>query len=154
MNTKRTIEYSRVLKITLTIIAFLLIAKAQAQQTSTDTAWKLKYYRQHTVPPAYPKTLTVAQDGSGDYITIQGAVNAVRDLSQEQVTIFIKKGIYHEKLVIPSWKEKISLVGEDKENTIITNDDYSGKDYPGGQDAFGRIKFSTYTSYTVLGLWF
>ncbi|MFI5158319.1 MAG: pectinesterase family protein [Sphingobacteriales bacterium] len=98
----------------------------------------------------YPTHFTVAQDGSGNFKTIQEAINAVRDLSQQQVTIFIKKGIYHEKLVIPSWKTKISLVGEDKEHTIITNNDYSGKANPGGKDAFGKDKFTTYTSYTVL----
>ncbi|WP_461451573.1 pectinesterase family protein [Mucilaginibacter sp.] len=98
----------------------------------------------------YPTHFTVAQDGSGDFKTIQQAVNAVRDLSQQQVIIFIKKGIYHEKLVIPSWKTKISLVGEDKENTVITNADYSGKANTGGTDAFGKDKFTTYTSYTVL----
>jgi pectinesterase len=97
-----------------------------------------------------PKELTVAQDGSGNYKTIQEAVNAVRDLGQWRVTIRIKKGIYHEKLVIPSWKTKISLIGESAENTIITNSDYSGKDVPNGKDAFGNAKMSTYTSYTVL----
>jgi len=98
----------------------------------------------------YPTHFTVAQDGSGDFKTIQEAVNAVRDLSQQQVTINIKPGVYHEKLVIPSWKTKISLIGEDKEHTIITNSDYSGKANPGGKDAFGKDKFTTYTSYTVL----
>lgn len=98
----------------------------------------------------YPTHFTVAQDGSGDFKTIQEAINAVRDLSQVQVIIHIKKGIYHEKLVIPSWKTKISLVGEEKENTIITNDDHSGKPNPGGKDEFGKEKFTTYTSYTVL----
>jgi pectinesterase len=96
------------------------------------------------------KEITVAQDGSADFKSIQEAVNAVRDLGAIQVPIHIKKGIYHEKLIIPSWKTHISLIGEDKENTIITNDDYSGKSVPGGKDAFGRDKFSTYTSYTVL----
>lgn len=99
---------------------------------------------------ARPKELTVAQDGSGNYKTIQEAVNAVRDLGQWRVTIHIKKGIYHEKLVIPSWKTKISLVGESAGNTIITNSDYSGKAVLGGKDAFGNAKMSTYTSYTVL----
>ncbi|MEO6522805.1 MAG: pectinesterase family protein [Mucilaginibacter sp.] len=98
----------------------------------------------------YPKDLTVAQDGSGQYKTIQEAVNAVRDLSQQIVNIHIKKGVYHEKLVIPSWKTKVHLIGDDKDGTIITNADFSGKLYPGGSDAFGRDKFSTYTSYTVL----
>jgi len=100
--------------------------------------------------PLPPTELTVAQDGSGNYKTIQEAVNSVRDLGQKQVTIHIKKGIYHEKLVIPSWKTHISLVGESAENTIISNNDYSGKAVTGGKDAFGKDKMTTYTSYTVL----
>jgi pectinesterase len=99
---------------------------------------------------AYPSSFTVAKDGSGNFKTIQEAVNAVRDLSQQQVTILIKKGIYHEKVVIPSWKTKISLVGESQDSTIISWNDYSGKLVPGGLDAFGRDKFTTYTTYTVL----
>lgn len=86
-----------------------------------------------------PATLTVAQDGSGDYKTIQEAVNSVRDLSQRRVTIHIKKGVYHEKVVVPSWKTSISLVGESKDSTIISWNDFSGKG-----------KFTTYTSYTLL----
>ena len=121
-----------------------------AQQTSTDTTWKLKLREKGLPVPPYPKTLTVSQDGSGDYKTIQEAVNAVRDLSQEQVIIYVKPGTYREKLVIPSWKKKVSLVGENSLTTIITNSDFSGKDNPGGSDAFGRVKYSTYTSYTVL----
>lgn len=97
-----------------------------------------------------PKDITVAQDGSGNYKTIQEAVNSVRDLGPYRVTIHIKKGVYHEKLVIPSWKTKITLLGEDKGNTIITNGDFSGKANPGGKDEFGKDKFTTYTSYTVL----
>jgi pectinesterase len=97
-----------------------------------------------------PKEISVAQDGSGNYTTIQEAVNSVRDLGQERVVIHIKNGIYHEKLVIPSWKTKISLIGEDKDNVVITNNDYSGKAFPGGKDLFGRYQFSTFTSYTVL----
>jgi len=97
------------------------------------------------------KQITVAQDGSGDFKTIQEAINAVRDLSQQQVPIYIKKGVYHEKVVIPSWKTHISLIGEDRAQTIITNADYAGKPIPnGGTDASGHNKFNTYTSYTVL----
>lgn len=91
------------------------------------------------------KDIIVAKDGSGNYKTIQEAVNAVRDLRQERVTIHIKNGIYKEKLVIHSWKTNISLIGESKENTIITNNDYSGKPVQGSPD-----KFTTHTTYTVL----
>jgi len=93
--------------------------------------------------------LVVAADGSGDYPTIQEAVNAVRDFTLFRVTIFIRKGVYHEKLCIPTWKCSITLEGEDRDSTIITNSDYSGKAYP-GKDASGRDKFGTFTSYTVL----
>lgn len=98
-----------------------------------------------------PKELKVAQDGSGDYKTIQEAVNAVRDLGQLRVKIYIAKGIYHEKLIIPSWKTAISLIGADQNGTVITNSDYSGKSMPGAtKDLYGNDKFSTYTSFTVL----
>lgn len=96
------------------------------------------------------KDLTVALDGSGDYRSIQEAINAVRDLGPRQVTIHIKKGVYHEKLVIPPWKTGISLAGENADSTVIINDDYSGKPAACGKDAFGRTKMSTFTSYTLL----
>ena len=38
--------------------------------------------------------------------------------------------MYHEKLIIPSWKTNIALMGESKENTIISYNDYSGKLLP------------------------
>jgi pectinesterase len=118
-------------------IYFLLMLQLFIAQTFAQQTW--------------PKYLTVAQDGSGNYKTIQEAVNAMRDFSQERVTIFIKKGVYKEKLVIPSWKTNISLVGESRDSTIITYDDYSGKPLPGGKDVTtGRDKFSTFNSYTVL----
>ena len=101
-------------------------------------------------PATYPSSFTVAQDGSGNFRTIQEAINAVRDLSQLRVTIHIRNGVYREKLVIPSWKTMILLEGESRDSTIITYDDYSGKENPGGKDAFGKDKFTTYTSYTVL----
>jgi pectinesterase len=100
--------------------------------------------------PKYPATITVAQDGNGNYKTIQEAVNSVRDLGEKEVKIYVKNGTYKEKLIIPSWKIKISIIGENTENTIITFDDYSGKTNPSGKDAFGNAKFSTYTSFTVL----
>lgn len=96
------------------------------------------------------KDLVVAQDGSGDFKNIQDAINAVRDLGPRQVTIHIKKGIYHEKVIIPSWKTGISLVGDDSGNTVIVYSDYSGKPVNCAIDAYGSTQISTYTSYTLL----
>src|SRR4051794_26244787 len=101
-------------------------------------------------PVTYPSSFTVAQDGSGNFKTIQEAVNAGRDLSQQQVTIYIKKGVYHEKLVLPPEKTNISLVGEDPAQTFITNNDFSGKPKPVSANPPAKDTFRTYTSYTVL----
>ncbi|SFE16706.1 pectinesterase [Chitinophaga sp. CF118] len=96
------------------------------------------------------KYIVVAKDSSGDFTTIQEAVNAVRDFSYFPVKIFIKKGVYNEKLIIPSWKTGITLQGEDRDSTIITNADYNGKLFPGGKDPAGKDKFGTFNSHTVL----
>ncbi|WP_231425285.1 MULTISPECIES: pectinesterase family protein [Pedobacter] len=95
------------------------------------------------------KIITVAKDGTADFQTIQSAVNSVRDHLQGKVTIKVSDGIYHEKLVIPAWKKNIRILGANKDRTIITGDDYSGKDFP-TKDFTGNSKYSTYTSYTVL----
>lgn len=98
---------------------------------------------------AIEQRFTVAQDGSGDFKTIQEAVNAVRDHSERKAFITVKKGIYREKLVIPAWKKNIVLTGAGKENTTITNSNFSGQDFS-GKDFTQNEKYSTYTSYTVL----
>lgn len=88
--------------------------------------------------------ITVAKDGSGDFTSIQKAINSIRDLGPAEALIFIKSGTYPEKVVIPSSKHKIILQGEDKDNTIITNNDFSGK-----PDAFNE-RMTTFNSYTLL----
>ncbi|KDN54232.1 pectinesterase family protein [Flavobacterium seoulense] len=90
------------------------------------------------------KKITVAQDGSGDYKTIGDAIEAA-NTDNGVVVIYIKNGIYKEKLVILSSKKGLELQGENKDKTIITNDDYSGKLNPNSKRNFG-----TSDSYTLL----
>jgi pectinesterase len=84
----------------------------------------------------------VAKDGSGNFKTIQEAVNACRDYAERDYLIFVKNGVYEEKLVIPTWKKRLIIVGENVDSTIITFNDYSGK-----IDSTGR-KHNTFTSFT------
>ncbi|HEY3429448.1 MAG TPA: pectinesterase family protein [Cyclobacteriaceae bacterium] len=97
-----------------------------------------------------PTKITVAQDGSGDFKTVQEAINSCRDLGQTLVTIHIKKGTYREKLVIGSEKTAIKLIGESRDSTIITYDDFSGKPFQSGMEIPGKEKHSTFTSYTMI----
>lgn len=68
----------------------------------------------------------VAQDGTGDFRTVQEAVNAVPDFRKAGPTrIFIRKGVYKEKLVIPNTKDGVQLYGED--GTVLSYDDFAQK---------------------------
>ncbi len=64
------------------------------------------------------KKIIVAVDGSGDFKTIQDAINSLPDSSATPRTLFIKKGIYSEKLFVS--KPNIVFEGENREKTIIT----------------------------------
>jgi len=70
--------------------------------------------------------IVVAQDGSGKYKTVQEALDAVPMNNGKPVSIFIKNGFYKEKLLLPATKNFVTLIGEDRFNTILTYDDHPG----------------------------
>lgn len=76
---------------------------------------------------AKPHFLVVAKDGSGNYTTVQQAINAVPDFSQDTTVIFIKDGIYKEKIMVPASKRLVKLVGENEDSVILTYDNYASK---------------------------
>lgn len=70
--------------------------------------------------------IVVAKDGSGDFFTVQEAIDAVPDFRKNvRTTIVIRKGVYKEKLVVPACKINISLVGE--EGAVLTYDAYASQ---------------------------
>jgi pectin methylesterase-like acyl-CoA thioesterase len=79
--------------------------------------------------------VVVAKDGSGDFTTIQEAINAAPAGRTTPYVIFIKNGKYKEVVTIPSSKPFLQLMGESVAGTIITYDNYSGKLIPGGGGA-------------------
>jgi pectinesterase len=83
--------------------------------------------------------MTVSKDTSdGDFTSIQEAVNSCKSFPDVRITIFVKKGTYKEKVEINSWNTRITLLGEDKDSTIIT-----------WNDAAGRKKNGTFWTYTM-----
>lgn len=87
--------------------------------------------------------ITVAQDGSGDYTTVQAALDAIPSKNKKPVTVFIKTGVYKEKILLDSLKHHVTLIGEDKYTTILTYDDHTGKLAPGGDTINTRTSWST-----------
>lgn len=87
-------------------------------------------------------TFTVALDGSGDFTSIQEAINQCQSFPYEPITIFIKNGIYKEKVKVHEWNSNLHLIGESKEKTVITFDDNFKKTNLG--------RNSTFFTYTLL----
>ncbi|WP_438865393.1 pectinesterase family protein [Neptunicella sp.] len=71
--------------------------------------------------------ITVAQDGSGDYTSIQQAINHTKSFPDKRITIRIGKGIYQEKVVVYAWNTRLSLIGAGPQQTIIRFDDHFNK---------------------------
>ena len=88
------------------------------------------------------KKIIVAWDGSGNYQTVQTAFNATPLNNKKPIIIYIKNGVYKEKLHLDSSKNFITLIGEDKFNTILTYDDHSGKVSPNGDSINTRTSWS------------
>ncbi|MEX1384243.1 pectate lyase [Lutibacter sp.] len=95
--------------------------------------WKKKYLvttdKKETVKKKLNNeyNVVVTKDGSGDYSSIQDAINNSKSFPYERVIINIKNGVYNEKVHVYSWNTKVSFIGESKENTIITYNDYFDK---------------------------
>lgn len=71
--------------------------------------------------------IVVAQDGSGDFKTVQEAINAVPDFRKKKTTVFIRNGFYREKLIISETKDSLVIIGEDKDKTILSYNNFASK---------------------------
>lgn len=83
-------------------------------------------------------TIVVSRDGTGDFRTLQEAIESPRAFMDFTVTIYIKNGVYKEKVIVPSWLENIQIIGEDRDKTIITYDDHANIN-----------KMGTFRTYTI-----
>lgn len=90
-----------------------------------------------------PDTIVVARDGTGQFRTVDEAIEVCRAFMEYHKVIFVKRGIYKEKLVVPQWLTNIEICGEDRDQTIITYDDHANIRIPGTDRKMGT--FRTYT---------
>ena len=72
-----------------------------------------------------PDTIVVARDGTGEFRTITEAIEVCLAFMDYHKVIYIKKGTYKEKVILPQWLQNIELCGEDRNETVITYDDHA-----------------------------
>ena len=109
-------------------------------------------------PKPQPKVYdaVVSADGSGQYASVQSAIDAAPTGRTTPWLIFIKKGRYNEHIVVPESKPHIHLIGQDRDETVITFPSMLVQPQPTG--AIRRIGPVLYTTrhllYTAkMGVW-
>ena len=69
--------------------------------------------------PANAASLIVAADGSGDFVTVQGACDFIPNGNTNPVIVNIRNGIYTEIVRLNS-KNSVTFIGQDRQQTMIS----------------------------------
>ena len=84
----------------------------------------------------YRTELVVARDGSGDFTSIQAAIDETKSFPERTITIHIRNGVYREKVRIPPWNPHLRLIGESMEGTVVSWDDHFQQIHRGRNSTF------------------
>ncbi len=76
---------------------------------------------------AHTYDFVVDQSGKGNFLTVQEAFDAVPYLRKAETRIFIKEGVYKEKLTLTPTKTNVTIIGENVNSTILTYDDFASR---------------------------
>ena len=135
-------EYRKMLifnkiSITATVMA-IAMGVAVALSTPAMAEWAVADGRspaeaaEQTLSGRGAAEIVVAADGSGDYKTLQEAINATPDYSHGKwTTIRVRSGSYREEVIIPSCKRCLKITGDDAGSTVITFGKYARQMWPG-----------------------
>ncbi|MEV0977050.1 pectinesterase family protein [Streptomyces sp. NPDC049915] len=91
------------------------------------------------------KTLTVAKDGTGQYTSVQAAVNAIPANNTSRVVIAVAPGTYRETVKVPSTKPHVTIqgTGGSRKDTVIVYNNASGTPKPDGSGTYGTAGSAT-----------
>ncbi|MDR0845546.1 MAG: pectin esterase [Tannerella sp.] len=84
--------------------------------------------------------IVVDRNGTGQFRDIQEALESIRAFDPKgTITVFVKNGVYKEKLVLPTYVCNVRIIGESRDKTIISYDDHANIN-----------KMGTFRTYTFL----
>ncbi len=124
-----------------------LLAAHNAANTPTlgsDVGWTPQFYLKIDPTRLVPdlvrqdagarSTITVSQNGKGDFSSVQAAINAVPVNNAMATTVLINAGVYHEVVNVPANKPYLTLLGSTRRarDTVIAYDNWSGTPNPAG----------------------
>ncbi|KAI6695834.1 hypothetical protein NL676_023544 [Syzygium grande] len=120
MASSRSIKFLRLCN-PCTWILLLLLHTKSTEGLADDSDW-LRRIGANAAP--YPMIFVDSSGRLGNFTTIQSAINSVPSNNTNWVCIYIKKGIYREKVRIPKDKPYIILKGQAKRTTQVVWDDH------------------------------
>jgi pectin methylesterase-like acyl-CoA thioesterase len=139
----QSLAYGQSYYVTMDAGTFTDAAGDQSSAITDPSAWQ--FTTKASAPPAGTAMLTVAADGSGDFCTVQGAINFVPANNTQRVFILVRKGTYTEIDNVASNKPFITIYGEDRNQTVIqypNNNTFQAQNNPGGGHTNNRYLFN------------
>jgi hypothetical protein len=109
--------------------------------------WPWTFSTKRSAPAVNVTRVTVAADGSGDFNTVQGALDFAPDHPSRRITIFIRNGEY-EEIVFFQHKSNLTLRGEDRDKVQVGYSDNSAFNPP-QPGPNRRCAFSVYDSTDI-----
>ena len=132
---------SRASKLSVCLFLLFLLSGPQYSLAHGIVGEKSLSPRQASLSP-HTYDIVVAPDGAGNFKTVQEAFNAVPDNSEKRTVIFLKNGLYKQKLVLPATKRNVTLIGESVEGVVLTYDDHTGR-------VVGNDTIDTWSSFST-----
>ena len=114
---------------TFTMPEGVLVSRSGRAVAATEITFTTMERQQ---PEAKLYDAVVAQDGSGDYLKLQDAIDAAPAGRAKPWLIFVKNGRYNEHIDIPVIKTHLHIIGQDRDKTVVYDNRLSGGDnaYP------------------------
>ncbi|HEY4328598.1 MAG TPA: pectinesterase family protein, partial [Phycisphaerae bacterium] len=109
------LAYGKSYYVTLDPGVFTDTSGASSAITGAD-AWK--FSTRAAPPKAGAALITIAPDNSGDFCTLQAALDFIPDNNTAPTTVLLKKGTYTEMIFLRN-KANITLLGEDRQQSVI-----------------------------------
>jgi pectin methylesterase-like acyl-CoA thioesterase len=119
LKTGTTLGYGQTYYVTIEPGAILDATGATLQALTTTTQWR--FTTKAAAPATVPAktTYTVAIDGTGDFSTLQGALDHIPTGNTTPVRINVRNGTYQE-LINYGGRNNITVVGQSRDQTIVS----------------------------------
>ncbi|KAG0451940.1 hypothetical protein HPP92_025951 [Vanilla planifolia] len=135
----------------LPVLVLVLLHSHELLASGCEFNSSRQHHHRHVhVGPTGERVIVVDATGSGNFLSVQEAVDSIAENNTMRVIVQINAGYYIEKVVVPTSKPYITFQGSGKESTVIEWHDRASDRGPNGQ----QLRTYQTASVTVFGNYF